>query len=266
MKPHKFKQPDNAALLDVLREASELCRRLDLHKEAATFDRFIARFRKEPPTFDVLQDEVKGAFHGITALRILTKLKDDHSEYSRLMRNFGDVAFPEVREELAKAERQKRQRKSERKRKGRKAVMKSRQFWQLEGESDLHAAVLPDPPKPGVAATVRLTHSNSDGTFDKLEFFVRSGDPDEPMEQDDLDSADDWVQALLVEELVFVEGKEKLRSEAHESFDGRAPWWGTYDAPLTFPKGKHSIEIKIISLEPDLHSSAVLSDWRIEVK
>lgn len=258
--------PDTAALLAVLGQLSELCRRLNLPDDAATFDRFIARFQKEQATYEVLRDEVYHAINGLSGLRIISKLKDDHSTYPRLQHAFGEIAFPGTREELERTERRKVERKLERKRSGRKAVMESGTFWQLEGESDLHAVTIPAPPKADVAVTVRLTHSNSDGPFDELEFFVRVGDPDKPTEQDDLDLADDWVQACLVEELVFVDDQEILRSEAHEPFKEITPWWGTYDAQLTFPAGRHSIEIKIVSRQPELHSSAVLSDWHVEVR
>ncbi|HSY17571.1 MAG TPA: hypothetical protein VK815_04515, partial [Candidatus Acidoferrales bacterium] len=86
----------------------------------------------------------------------------------------------------------------------RKAIRTSPNNWQLDGESDLNAITLPDPPKPGAPTTVRLTHSNSYGPFDEADFFVRVGDPKNPTAQDDLDSHTDWVQAQLVEELVTV--------------------------------------------------------------
>src|SRR5436190_21402994 len=92
----------------------------------------------------------------------------------------------------------------------RKAVRDSENFWQLEGESEIHAATIPDPPKAGKPTTVRLTHSNSYGPFENADLFVRLGDPENPTEQDDLDSAKDWSKAKLVEELVFVDGEEML--------------------------------------------------------
>src|SRR5687767_13224111 len=98
----------------------------------------------------------------------------------------------------------------------RKVIRDSETFWQLEGESDLYAITIPDSPKAGVASTVRLTHSNSYSPFDGAEFFVRVGDPDKPTDDDDLDSATDWIQARLVEELVTIDDEEMLRSEAHE--------------------------------------------------
>jgi hypothetical protein len=83
--------------------------------------------------------------------------------------------------------------------------------------------------------------------------------------QEDLDSASDWVQARLVEELVSVDGEEKLRSEAQEPFEDETPWEGTYDAQLALAAGRHSIEIKIVSRHPDLLRSLVLTGWDITV-
>jgi hypothetical protein len=150
--------------------------------------------------------------------------------------------------------------------KSRKAVRDSETFWQLDGESELHAITIPDPPKAGSAMTVRLTHANSYGPLDGAEFFVRVGDPDRPTAQNDLDSASDWVKAHMVEELVAVEGEEMLRSEAQEPFEDETQWEGTYDAQLIIPPGRHSIEIKLVSQHPELLRSAVLSDWDIKVE
>lgn len=250
--------PDTAALLAVLTQASELCRRLDLPSDAATFDAFIARFQKEPPSYDVLHDEVYHSINGIPALRILSRLKD-HSEYRRLTQAFSHVAFPGSREKYEQIEKTKRERQL------RKAIRDSDTFWQLEGESDLYGITIPDPPHAGVPATVRLTHSNSYGPFDDVDIYVRVGDPVKPTEQDDLDSATDWIQAHLVEELVTVGDEEMLRSEAQEPFDGETPWDGTYDAQLAIPAGRHSIEVKIVSRHPELLHSMVLSGWDISV-
>jgi hypothetical protein len=147
----------------------------------------------------------------------------------------------------------------------RKVIRDSETFWQLEGESDLHAITIPDPPKAGVATTVRLTHSNSYGPFDSADFFVRVGDPNNPTGDDDLDSATDWIQARLVEELVTVDGEEILRSEAHEPFEDETPWEGTYDAQLVISAGHRSIEVKIVSQHPELLASRVLTGWDIRV-
>jgi hypothetical protein len=146
-----------------------------------------------------------------------------------------------------------------------KVIRDSETFWQLEGESELYAIIIPDPVKPGVASTVRFTHSNSFGPFDEAEIFVRVGDPDKPSDQDDLDSATDWVPARLVEELVTIDDEEMLRSEAEEPFEDETPWDGTYDAELVIPMGRRSIEIKIVSKHPELLASQVLTGWDITV-
>jgi hypothetical protein len=148
----------------------------------------------------------------------------------------------------------------------RKAVNDTENTWQLEGESDLAAETIPYPPKSGVATIVRLTHSNSYGPFDEAEFFVRIGDPNEPTDPEDLDSASDWVKAELVEELVFVDDEEILRSEAEEPFEEETPWSGTYEAQLMMPGGRRSIEIKIISHHPELLASRVLAGWDMNVR
>ncbi len=147
----------------------------------------------------------------------------------------------------------------------RKVIRDSETFWQLDGESELYAVTIPDPPKAGAATTVRLTHSNSYGPVDEADLFVRVGDPKHPTGQHDLNSARDWVQARLVEELVFVDGEEILRSEAQEVFEDETLWEGTYDAELVIPAGRHSIEVKIISRHPELLRSLVLADWEIVV-
>jgi hypothetical protein len=146
----------------------------------------------------------------------------------------------------------------------RKAVRDSETWWQLDGESELYAATIPDPPKGGARTTIRLTHSNGYGPFDAAEFLVRIGDPRQPTAQDDVEAHDDWVQADLIEELVNVDGEEMLRSEAEEPFEDETPWEGTYEAHLVLPRGECSIEVKILSEEPDLLRSIVLSDWNIK--
>jgi len=142
-----------------------------------------------------------------------------------------------------------------------KAVKKSDVHWQLDGESVLRAELEASRPKAGEKAVVRLTHSNVYGPLTAADFYVRIGDPLHPTGQGDLDSATDWVKASLVEELVWGNEREMLRSQAQEPFDGETPWWGTYEATLSFPSGKHSIEVKIVSRVPDLLSSMVLSGW-----
>ena len=147
-----------------------------------------------------------------------------------------------------------------------KAVRETENTWQLEGESDLSAITIPNPPASNSATTVRLTHSNSYGLFEGVDFFVRVGDPDQHTGEFDLDSNNDWVKAFLVEELVCVDDEEMLRSEAEEPFEDEVPWEGTYEAELVIPAGRRSIEIKIVSKHPKLLASRVLADWEITIE
>lgn len=146
-----------------------------------------------------------------------------------------------------------------------KAVKETENTWQLEGESDLSAITIPNPPTPLSPTTVRLTHSNSYGPFDEIDFYIRIGNPDTPTDQFDLKSANDWVRTRLIEELVCVDNQEMFRSEAEEPFEEETPWEGTYEAELQIPSGRHSIEIKIVSRQPKIMASRVLSDWEIVV-
>jgi hypothetical protein len=147
----------------------------------------------------------------------------------------------------------------------RKAIRDSDTFWQLDGESDLYADTVPHPPNAKAPTILRLTHSNTYGPFDEAEFFVRLGDLDQPTDPEDLDSAGDWIKAELVEELVFVDDEEILRSEAEEPFEDETPWEGTYEAKLHLPEGCQRLEIKIVSNHPELLRSMVLSDWEVNV-
>lgn len=253
MSAQQSNSPDTAALLAALGQGLDLCRRLNLPKEAATYESLIARFKREPPTYEVLRsEEVLGLASGLSALRILAKLGSDHSEFNRLQNALRTVIFPEDYHPAEQTESQ-----------NRKAVRESETFWQLEGESDLYAITLPDPPQAHIETTIRLTLSNSYGPIDGAELFVRIGDPDRPTAQDDLHSATDWVEAHLVEELVTVDDEEMLRSEAQEPFEDETPWEGTYEAPLLITAGRRSIEVKLLSQHPELLSSLVLTGWVI---
>ena len=89
--------PDAIALMAALAQARDLCVRLKLRKDAATFSAFITRFQKQMPTYDVLQRELKDATNGMITMRILMKLGigKDHSEFHRLQDAFYKVMFPE---------------------------------------------------------------------------------------------------------------------------------------------------------------------------
>jgi hypothetical protein len=239
----------------VLREAAELCRRLDLPKEAALFEGFVDRVSKEQPTSEASRDEAYDALNGPAGLSIFWRLQDDPSEYNRLQLAFGRAAFPENPKQA-----------KPRRRGEWKAVRDSGTVWELGGESELRALTIPHPPGAPAATTVRLTHSNCYGPFDDAEFFVRVGDLNRPTAPDALDSATDWVSAALVEELVFVNGDEILRSEAAGQFEEETPWWGTYEAQVELPAGRQSIEIKVVSHHPELLRSVVLGDWEVNVQ
>jgi hypothetical protein len=98
MTAHQYSPPDAAALLTVLNQATELCRRLDLLNDADTFEHLTARVQQESPIPEASRDEISRAINGIAGLRIINKLGDDFSEYRRLSLAFSRVLFPEIHE------------------------------------------------------------------------------------------------------------------------------------------------------------------------
>lgn len=149
--------------------------------------------------------------------------------------------------------------------KDKKEIVDSDNYWQLEGESDLATITIPNPPIAGTPTMVRLTHSNSYGPFTEVDFYIRVGNPDKPTAEDDLNGATDWVKAQLVEELVCTDEGEFFRSEVPGKIDGETPWSGTFEASLSIPAGRRSIEIKVVSRKPKLMRSVILSGWVVEV-
>ena len=157
-----------------------------------------------------------------------------------------------------------------------KAVKKGDADWQLNGESVLRAELHPKRPKANEKTVVRLTHSNSLGRFADADYYVRIGDPLKPTDESDLDSATDWVRASLVEDLIWIDdvfegsrripGYYMLHSDKTKPLEESSAWSGTYECVLSFPRGKHSVEIKILSGLPDIQRSMVFTGWDIAVK
>ena len=144
-----------------------------------------------------------------------------------------------------------------------RAIRKSKWTWELEGESVLLAATDPKKPKHNKPVIVRLTYSNVYGPVDDVQLFIRIGDPDKPTAFDDVDSGGTWQPLTLVEELLSIDGEEVDRSSLSEPIYGETPWDATYECELSFRKGKHSIEIKVLSEGEGM--SGVLSDWAVRV-
>jgi hypothetical protein len=147
-----------------------------------------------------------------------------------------------------------------------KAIRESDLFWELPAESELRAAIIPNPPQPKKQATVRLTHANSYGPFDDAKFFVRIGDLENPTNQAGGNSVTDWTACTLVEELVYIDGQYLPRSAAKEPFTDEVPWEGTYETKLKLPADPCTIEIKVVSEHPDVPSEVVLSDWDVSAE
>ncbi len=137
--------------------------------------------------------------------------------------------------------------------------------WELGGESIIHCEIRPDPPLGGEETLIRLTHSNAYGPIDDVKFFVRIGDLQNSTRFEDLDSATDWRAMELIEEIVWVDGAERYRSEVADILEPKDEivWAGTFEAALLFPVGKQRIELKVVS--SGHLQSGVISDWWVKV-
>ncbi len=137
--------------------------------------------------------------------------------------------------------------------------------WELPAESSIEGITIPSPPIATGPTTVRITFANMYGPFDEAELFVRIGDPDKPTDQDDVTAHSDWTKSDLIEELMATEDGTIFRAIAKEPFEDETPWFATYETQLTFPAGRHAIEIKVISHREDLMPSLVLTGWDFTV-
>lgn len=136
-------------------------------------------------------------------------------------------------------------------------------YFQLTGESVLHAATIPEPPSSKTPTVIRVSHSNSFGRVD-ADVFVRLGDPKEPLGGQDSDTVADWRKAELVEDMLWSDKREEWILTSKAKGD-TSVWCGTYEAELRFPRGHHQIELKIISRVPEV-CSIVLSNWKVYVR
>jgi hypothetical protein len=157
-----------------------------------------------------------------------------------------------------------------------KVVRDTEDYWELAGESLLVCELIPNPPIANSDTVIRMTHSNLYGSCDDVELYVRIGDPKNPTQFDDLNSHVDWMKAILVEELVEINGQEVYRSElTNSSADNQEiPWHGTFEVNFFISSGNHNIEIKVLQpneinpsgeYEAWRELSGVLSDWNIKV-
>ncbi len=143
-----------------------------------------------------------------------------------------------------------------------KRIEESKVYYQLTGESVVQAIVMPDPPRATKPAIIRVTHQNSIGRVDS-DVFIRLGNLRAPLNCDNFDTVSDWKKAPVVEDLLDDgNGGWTLRKKASGA---GVPWSGTYEVKMHFPKGKHLIEIKIVSRVPEV-CSIVLSNWKVTAK
>lgn len=147
----------------------------------------------------------------------------------------------------------------------RKRIIKDPEVtYYLTGESILSAVTVPYPPTAGGPTTIRVTHNNSYGPC-RGDVFVRVGDPETPLGIEDFDTVSDWTPAVLIEEVVW-DDRAGDWVAAPRRVVGDTTWQATYEAELRFRRGRHRIEIKFVSPEPDVVCSIVASNWEVRVR
>ena len=133
----------------------------------------------------------------------------------------------------------------------------------LTGESVVRAGTIPALPSSKKPTIIRVTHSNSIGRVDS-DVFARLGDPEAPLDVQDLNTVSDWRKATPVEDLLWNDERDEWVVTGKASGMG-SYWSGTYETEIQFPKGHHQIELKIISRVPEV-CSIVLSNWKVYVR
>jgi len=142
------------------------------------------------------------------------------------------------------------------------AISESEWYWELGGESVLRAALLPDPPRAGSAAKIRLTHGNSYGPQGDVRFFIRLRDPESLPAPGNLEGNGDWLELDLLEQLVDWEGELLPIEKVDEAeLTGEISWMGTFEVEMALPAGAHRIEIKVASPGSHPTGSGILVDW-----
>ncbi len=130
---------------------------------------------------------------------------------------------------------------------GFKAIWNSPASWETVGESQLKAARVETDDGP----VLRLTYSNVYGPVDGVELAVRY-------------RRNPWKDAVLVEEIVDIDGDTQLRSDAGELV-GETPWDATFDVEYPLPKGEFNVEIRLSSTAEGIDPPQVIDDWIVRV-
>ena len=108
-----------------------------------------------------------------------------------------------------------------------------------------------------------MAQANPYGPVDS-DIFVRLGNPKKPLGVKDFDTVSDWKKAKLIEDLSWNDAIDDWKPRGRAKGVG-SYWMGTYEVAIRFPKGRHQIELKIISRVKEV-CSIVLSNWKVNVR
>ena len=148
-----------------------------------------------------------------------------------------------------------------------KAVLKSKNYWELGGET----TVLTKAVKRAGKNTITITISNSYGPIDKLKAYVVIGEDNSSKSTLELNPCFPWVSISKVEDIVLIDN-DYYKSNGGQLSDNpceEIPWWRTFKMSYDLPEEEHNINIMIIDEtefsetgEPfDVYNSGIITDW-----
>lgn len=150
-----------------------------------------------------------------------------------------------------------------------KAILKSKNYWELRGES----IVLAKSVKKAGKHNITITISNSYGPIDTLKAYVLINTNSTEIPSLELKPSEPWQNIPKVEDMVLIE------NEYYKSNGGQLqgnpceeiPWWRTFKMSCTLPEDNNAIKVMIIDEaefnengeQLDIYNSAIISDWII---
>lgn len=151
-----------------------------------------------------------------------------------------------------------------------KAILKSKNFWELGGET----VVLTKSVKRGNNNTITLTVSNGYGPIDSLKAYALvCVDNAQPVSLN-LNPPAPWVNIPQVEDMILIDDGY-YKSNGGQLLDNpceELPWWRTFKLSYELAEQEHTIQLMVIdktefseSGEPlAVYNSAIISDWIIK--
>lgn len=148
-----------------------------------------------------------------------------------------------------------------------KAVLKSKNCWELRGES----IVLTKGVKRSGNNNITITVSNSYGPIDTLRAYALICTNSTEIHSLKLKPCAPWLNVPKVEDMVLIEN-EYYKSNGGQLLGNpceEIPWWRTFKMSYELPEKSHTIKVMIVDEaefnedgeQLDIYNSTIISDW-----